>query len=250
VWLIFMLPGKRLPPWIVVATAVLAGHVFFVVWAKGDWMGQYRFLMPILPIILLVACYSLTGITNLRGRLIFSFAAVMILLHTTVLQLAAFKTSPTTPLAEVTKVGDTFRQLADHLSIEDPLLAHHDAGGIAYYRMIRLADLGGLINRTIAKHMEDEAFLTVYLLEELRPDFFFGARNFATATGFSNSDAFEREYIRLDFPGLPFMKSDLSYIRRDLVVAAPGVQVQFDGNGVPTRLSVRQSIFTGKDGDG
>lgn len=247
-WLAFLIPARQQPSWVVIATAVLAGHIVFVVWAKGDWMSQYRFLMPVLPVALLVISLGLQGLAGFWKRFVFCVAAVLILTHTAVLQMAAFKENPTTPLAVVTEVGNTFHTLAKRLEIEDPLLAHHDAGGIAYHRMIRLVDLGGLINRTIAKNMDDKAFLTTYLLEELRPDFVFGAKNFAAASGFSGSDVFTRDYVRLEFADRPDMQSDLSYIRRDLVLQVPGVELIYDDSGILVRVLVhgRDSAQAGK----
>ena len=146
--LAFALRPRRFAPWVIVAMAILISHTVFVVWAKGDWMGQYRFLMPVLPIALLIASSGLRDLPSFGLRMGFGVAAVLIVTHTTILQLAAYKASPTTPMAAVTDVGNRFRALADRLEIETPMLAHHDAGGIAYHRMVRLVDLGGLINRS------------------------------------------------------------------------------------------------------
>lgn len=229
--LVFLIRRLPLPAWLVIAVAILVGQAFFVIWAKGDWMRQYRFLMPILPIAVLVATLGLDGLRTSGLRVVFGVVAALILLQTTMMELARFKMRPTTPMAVVVKVGDEFRALADRLGIEDPVLAHHDAGGISYHRRIRLVDLGGLVNRTIAQNMHDKAFLTTHLLEDVRPDFFFGGRNFATATGFAETDAFENGYVRLDFPDQPEMSAYLTHIRRDRVRAVPGVTPVHDDAG-------------------
>ena len=234
--LLFLIRARRLPDWMVVAWAVLAGQAFFVVWAKGDWMAQYRFLMPVLPVLMLLAATGLRGLAA-RARRVFAVLAVLVLGHLTLVQTAIFGASPTTPLAAVTTVGDTFRTVADRLGIADPVLAHHDAGGIAYHRMIRLVDLGGLINRTIAQNMDDRAFLTAYLVDEVRPDFVFGGANFAAASGFAETEAFARAYVPLAFPDRPEMTTHLSHIRRDRAAEAPGITLVRDTDG--TLLSVR-----------
>jgi hypothetical protein len=194
--------------------------------------------MPVLPIALLLASLGLENLGTFRKRLILCCAATLALTQTTLMQMAAFGERPTTPLAVVTEVGNTIRAVADRLKIEDPLLAHHDAGGIAYHEMIRLVDLGGLINRRIAKSMKDEGLLTAYLLEEAEPDFVFGARNFAAGSGFAETEAFAEDYVRIEFEGLPFMSSDLSYIRRDVVVPAPGIRLFRDDSGRLERVHV------------
>ena len=237
-WLVFLPPAKRLAPWFVVAVAILIGHAVFVIWAKGDWMGQYRFLMPALPILLLLTAIGLQSLQGFRVRAMFSIAAVLVLVHTNTLQLAAFRAMPTTPLSFVTKVGNTFRDLSDRLAIEDPLLAHHDAGGIAYHRMIRLVDLGGLINRTVAQNMDDQAFLSTYLVDDMQPDFVFGGWNFAASSEFFQTEDFTREYVPLEFADLRHMRSDISYIRRSRVAAAPGITPLYDETGTLTGVRV------------
>ena len=236
--LLLLIRVRPVPAWMIIAGAVLAGQAVFTIWAKGDWMSQYRFVMPILPILLLLAAMGLKELGALWRQAIFCCVAVLAINHTMIVQISLFSNRPTTPLAVVTDVGHTFRSLADRLEIEDPVLAHHDAGGIAYHRMIRLVDLGGLVNRTIAKNMQDRDFLTTYLVEEVRPDFVFGAFNFAAASGFAETETFRDAYVWLAFPDLPFMESDLSYIRRDLVAPRPGIEIQRDTDGTPLRVVV------------
>ena len=242
-WLVFLIPARRQPAWIVIASAVLAGQIFFVIWAKGDWMQQYRFLMPVLPVALLLASLGFEGLGSLRKRMVLCSVAALILAQTTLMQMAAFGQAPTTPLAVVTQVGNTFRVVADRLEIEDPVLAHHDAGGIAYYEMIRLIDLGGLVNRRIGQNMNDKAVLTDYLLEEARPDFVFGARNFAALSGFADTEAFAENYVRIDFDGLPYMRNELSYIRRDAVTAVSGIDPVYDAQGMLVRVRVEEGLL-------
>lgn len=236
--LVFQIRLTPFPDWLVIAVAVLIGHMIFVVWAKGDWMSQHRFLMPVVPLLLLVASLGLAGFGGFWRRAAASIVAVMILLHTSILQTATFWGWPTTPLAAVSDVGNTFRALASKLDMEDPLLAHHDAGGIAYHRIIHLLDLGGLVNRDIAKNMDNKEFLTGYVVEEMRPDFVFGARRFAAASGFAETASFEKAYVRLAFADLPFMATDLSYIRRDRVVPAPGIDLEYDEAGTLSLVTV------------
>ena len=104
--------------------------------------------------------------------------------------------------------------------------------------LIRLVDLGGLISRTIAKNMDDKAFLTAYLLEDIRPDFVFGSRNFAAASGFAETAAFAREYVRLEFADMPAMPSALSYVRRDLIDPASDLELVYDTSGALQRVLV------------
>jgi hypothetical protein len=215
---------------------LLAGHFFFVIWAKGDWMGQYRFLMPVIPLIVLAVIPAFRAIDTTAGRVGLSSALSLILLVNTVTQLDRFAAQPTTPLSVVSEVGQTFKDLSARLGILDPLLAHHDAGAISYERSVGLLDLGGLVDRDVAKNMRDRAFLEAYVFEQRKPDFIFGTLLFAAETGFTQAPEFARDYIPLVFENNPVMISSLSHIRRELARDVPGIQVDRDADGAPVKV--------------
>jgi hypothetical protein len=215
---------------------LLAGHFFFVIWAKGDWMGEYRFLMPVIPLIVLAVIPAFRAIDTTAGRVGLSSALSLILLVNTVTQLDRFAAQPTTPLSVVSEVGRTFADLSVRLGILDPLLAHHDAGAISYERSVGLLDLGGLVDRDVAKNMGDRAFLEDYVFAQRKPDFVFGTLLFAAETGFTQAPEFARDYIPLEFENNPVMISSLSHIRRELARDVPGIQVDRDADGAPVKV--------------
>ncbi len=206
-------------------TAVLSGHLLFVIWAGGDWMGQYRFLMPVTSLVAIFAALGLFAITFPTAKLWCGALISVVLAIVTVKQLDSFEARPTTPLAVVSEIGSEFARVSELLRIEDPILAHHDAGGISYDRKIGLVDLGGLVDREIAKNMKNRSFLETYILEQRRPHFIFGAINFAAASGFTESEAFFRDYVPLIFENMPIMESSLSHVRRENVVESEGLFV-------------------------
>ncbi len=239
--LAFLYGRNAAPSGLPMLLAVLAGHMAFVLWAKGDWMGQYRFLMPILAVMVLPALLAPTQIPLDAMRQAFCTVTAVFLLTTTVSGLDRFAAQPTTPLAVVSEVGANFARLSRMLEIEHPLLAHHDAGGISYDRSIGLLDLGGLVDRDVAKHMDDRDFLETYVFEARKPDFIFGALNFAAASGFTEAPAFAHDYVPLEFVDEPVMTSELSHIRRDRVRQVPGLDIIRDGSGVITRVMVQKA---------
>lgn len=206
--------------------AVLGAHIMFILWAGGDWMGQFRFLMPVIPMIAVLAALGISKIPFPETRLWCSAICAFIIVTSTVKQVDRFEARPTTPLAVVSEIGSEFARVSDMLDISDPLLAHHDAGGIAYDREIRLLDLGGLVDRDVAKNMTNRAFLENYIFVERQPHFIFGAINFAARSGFTESDAFFRDYVPLIFENRPIMNSTLSHIRRDHVIEVEGLIVE------------------------
>lgn len=232
---IIFAPARRDITLLLVLSAVVAGHLFFVVWAKGDWMGQYRFLMPVIPLIILPAVFFIGQIVSAPVRIVFCGVMSVLILINTISELDRFASEPTTPLSVVSEIGDTFFRVSQMIGIADPLLAHHDAGGIAYDRKISLVDLGGLVDRDIAKNMSNRSFLESYIFEQRKPDFIFGAINFAAASGFTQSPVFDRDYIPLVFENRPIMKSDLSHIRIEHARDVDGLRIERDALGQPVR---------------
>lgn len=199
-------------------------------------MGQSRFLMPIIPLIILPAAFFVGQIVSIGLRVTLCGILSILVLANTVNELDRFEAEPTTPLSVVSEIGHNFFLLGQALGIDSSLLAHHDAGGIAYDREIGLVDLGGLVDRKIAKNMANRAFLEQYIFEERRPDFIFGAINFAAASGFTESVRFTQDYIPLVFEDRPIMASEISHIRIEHAREAPGLRIQRDSRGNPTAV--------------
>lgn len=218
--------------------AALAGHIGFVVWAKGDWMGQYRFLMPVLPLIVLPAVIAIDHGFSVRARAWLAAMASVALFANTLTEVDKFDAAPTTPLSVVSEIGQNFAKLAEQMDIDAPLLAHHDAGAIAYERSVGLVDLGGLVDRDVAKNMGNAEFLRAYIFDQQQPHFIFGARNFAAASGFLDGPELLRDYVPLRFPNHPIMDSTYSHIRRDAVQPAEGITLTRDADGTLTTVTV------------
>jgi hypothetical protein len=234
--------GSAMPLSIRLALAVLAGQLAFVVGVRGDWMGEYRFVSPILPVLALVVVWSFAPsaarVGLARQRLIAGAAALVMFLASTA-ALADFAAAPTTPFALVGRIGSEFMALGQRLGVAHPSLAHHDAGGTTYTAGIDLVDLGGLTDRALARHMRDRAWVLHYLLDVKRPTFVFGsAQTFAAGrTHFFEDPAFRRDYLPLEFEGKPFMAADLCFVRRDALRDVPGVHV-VARDGEPARVRV------------
>lgn len=236
-WLIVPLamvaPLRRGPLSHQLAVAVCLGQVVFILFVNGDWMGSYRFIAPILPVLatVVVCCLIEAGrrwsrLSSTAGTL----TMVWFLGVATIIQLVNFRAEPTTPTAIVGQIGKTFVELGHRLGIQDPSLAHHDAGGTSYEAGIDLIDLGGLGDREVAKHMHDRDFIRTYLFEQRRPTFIFGSSQVFAAkyTEFFRMPEFD-QYVPLRFPGRPFMNAELCHVRRDAIHPVTGVRLVKDG---------------------
>jgi hypothetical protein len=217
------------------ACALVLAQLVFVLYAGGDWMMEFRFIAPILPLLAVAVAAALDFLsTRFAARHITYVTAVIavVLAFGTIAELRTSRATPTTPTAVVAAIGDEFVKLARRLNIEHPTLADHDAGGTSWAANIDVVDLGGLGDRAIAQHMSDPDFMRHYIFVERRPTFIFGsATHFAAgSSGFSRMTEFAEQYVPVTFLDLPYMKADLCHIRRDLVHEAPGISlVKIDG---------------------
>jgi hypothetical protein len=231
--LLLIAPFRRAALPYQLAVGICLAQLLFVLFVGGDWMGSYRFVSPILPLLAILVVYSAVEAGERWSRLSSTVGCLILVWFLgigTLVQLSLFRAHPTTPTSVVAQIGRTFVDLGHRLGIEHPSLAHHDAGGTTYEAEIDLVDLGGLADRTVAKHMTDRAFMRKYIFEDRRPTFIFGANNVFAAGGtqFYLMPEFA-EYVPLRFPKRPFMTADLCHVRRDAIHAVPGVTEVKDG---------------------
>jgi hypothetical protein len=227
--ILLLSPWRRTPLPYQLAVALAVAQLPFILYFGGDWMACYRFIAPVLPVLAVIVVVAVAEAGQRWERLSSSgvcLALAWLLGMGTIGQLTTFRTNPTTPTAVVAQIGRTFLELGARLGVDQPSLAHHDAGGTSYDANIELVDLGGLADRAVAKHMRDRAFMRKYIFEDRKPTFVFGTSHFFAAgeTEFFRMPEFGQQYARLTFPGKPYMNAELCYVRRDVVHAAPGVR--------------------------
>ena len=213
------------------AWGIVVAQLSFVLYVLGDWMGQSRFIAPMLPALALVVAHALgqvrAGLGPWQDRVLRG-ALVGVLAVGTLSSLVAAVGGPTTPVARVSSIGRTFVAIARELGVEHPSLAHHDAGGTSFEAGIDVVDLGGLGNRAIAQHMRDREFVLDYLLRQRKPTFVFGGSEVfvAGSTRFYDAPEFARDYVALRVEGAPFMDMALCFVRRD--VARPTGRIELE----------------------
>jgi hypothetical protein len=174
---VFRTPALR------VAGVFLACSVASVLLLPADWMRESRFFSGLEVVFYVVVglelLYLAQGVGRTRAEVAKTGAlavAVLALVASTgwfVDRSLRFSDDPTVPMSEVESYfGDRFEGYARLLGVKDPSLLTLDIGGLLYDSDLRVYDLVGLTDKTIARTLQhDRKAFHDYVLEDLKPTF-------------------------------------------------------------------------------
>jgi hypothetical protein len=166
-----------------VAGVFLACSAASVLLLPPDWMRESRFFsgfeVAFYVVVALELVYLAQGIGRKPAELAQTAAlavAVLALVASTgwfIDRSMRFSDDPTVPMSEVESYfGDRFEGYAWLLGVDDPSLLTLDIGGLLYDSDLRVYDLVGLTDKTIARTLQhDRKAFHDYVLEDLRPTF-------------------------------------------------------------------------------
>jgi hypothetical protein len=188
----------------------------FLLWAfviymflPFDWMGEYRFATLFYPFfyafLLLLLEKALTTIPLKWSKRVSLFCHAFLILYSAAIFLPrslTFAASPTVPFDRVAQnLGHQFNRYTEMLGLdtEDTSLLAPDLGGTLYYSHLRVYDLAGLTDYTIARHLytDDKTTLHQYIFDTLQPTFINLRGNFVYHAQFENAPQFQRDYLEL-----------------------------------------------------
>ncbi|GAA2290270.1 hypothetical protein OKJ48_34120 [Streptomyces kunmingensis] len=145
-----------------------------------DWMPLYRFATPVWVLGSAVAALAVTAVASgagLRGRVLLGCAVTGGLVLSIAGQQArgeGFRREPTLSMCWVAdRYGRTFNAYADRLGLRPGATAAlPDLGGMLLTSRLRVVDVAGLTDRTVADAYaaHDKAALTRHVLNEVRPE--------------------------------------------------------------------------------
>ena len=202
-----------------------------------DWMEEYRFGTPFFPFLY---AYAVTLAANL-GEMLFpdparrrlpalvaGLAAVGLSLGLFASRSILFAAAPTVSFQEVVeKFGHRYNRYADLLGLEQPSILLPDVGGTLWVSRLRVYDLVGLTDRTIARTLEKnpEGFYD-YIFDEAKPTFIHLHHYWTLQAGLDHDPRFQQDYIPLfqvfepavreRAGGFPLSSGD--FIRRDAIL--------------------------------
>jgi len=201
--------GKKRFRWehgALLAFAALPAFVFLLL--PDDWMAEYRMATPFFPF---VYAYTALFVVTLgeawlptpeRRRfpaLLGGVAAVGLSLLLFTGRSIEFAFAPTIPFDDVVYYfGDRYNRYAEELGAQDASILLPDLGGILYVSNLRVYDLAGLCDRTIAKTRgRDQQAFYDYVFGEAKPTFLRTYFGWSILSQLERDPRFQRDYVPL-----------------------------------------------------
>jgi hypothetical protein len=170
-----------------------------------DWMPELRFATPFFPFFY---AYGVTLAADLgevlvpdprRRRLpavVASLAAVGLSLALFIPRSRELAQAPTVPFQEVAeKFGERYNRFADRLGLEQASILLPDVGGTLWVSRLRVYDLVGLTDRTIARTLEkDRQAFYDHVFGQVKPTFIHLHHYWTYLAGLDRDPRFARDY--------------------------------------------------------
>jgi len=192
--------------------ALRAGGVFLAVSALGvlllpqDWMRENRFCsLFVVSFYVVVGLQALYLVQDTRTKIARPALASGLVGFGAILAFSAggfadrsidFSKQPTVPMGTVkTYFGDRFERYGWMLEVKQPSLLTLDIGGVLYYSDLRVYDMAGLTDKTIARTLQhDQQAFYDYVFEDLRPTFIHTHGLYAVYASLDQDPRFRRQY--------------------------------------------------------
>jgi hypothetical protein len=216
----------------VILMLAIAALAFFLL--PFDWMGEYRFATPFLLLFYLFVFLTGERVYHISGRKLAAGVLLGILaVIFTGTSIASFYSRsktfagcPTVPFTLVAEnYGFRFNQYASEIGIENGSYLGPDMGGTLYYSELKIYDLVGLTDKTIAKSFaNDEKLFFDYVFDTLKPTFIHTHDVWTYGANFDADPRFRRDYAAIDeiedpwvlrYTGQTMYTGD--YIRKDAI---------------------------------
>ena len=161
-----------------------------------------------------------------------------------------FVRDPVVPFQRVAdENGHTFNTFAAMLGVRDGSLLAADIGGALYYSRLRIFDLGGLIDKTIARTLPDRPFTSSpsgrqdefheYVFGTIKPTFIRTHSYWAQAANLDADSRFRRDYVPIVESVDKWLKTwrdreilSGAYVRKDAVAGREDILARMRALGI------------------
>jgi hypothetical protein len=174
--------------------ALGAAVVFFPLYAPPDWMSEWRFATPLLPLFIaafsdgveqaaaLVAWLAARLAPRITGRKTLVAGVLAVLAQAAFAKWDLFPSEIQStlwrrgkypvPAEGVLEHARWWSRVASQLEIAHPSAAEGDLGGTSLSGALQIVDLGALCDVTLAQQIDNPTAIREYVLDEQRPTFF------------------------------------------------------------------------------
>lgn len=180
----------------------------------GDWMGEHRFATPFFPffyagaaLVAVAVARELIPGRSWRLRLGWLAAGSALALAPLLFlpRSRAYAAEPALPFTMVVEAnGRRINRYADALGIAEGSFLLPDVGGALWASRLRIYDLGGLTDRTVARTIwADRGAFHDYIFAEARPTFILTHGIWTMIAALEADPRFQRDYLPLSLEGNP-----------------------------------------------
>lgn len=171
-----------------------------------DWMAELRLATPVFPFFYAFAVLLLVGERDPRRSrgetsldLLVSVFLLLAVFDDFRERSVSFANNPTVPFPDVAYYfGDRYNRYAEELGVEDGSILLPDLGGALWASDLRVYDLAGLCDRTVAKTRgRDQQAFHDYILGEARPTFLRTYLGWSALSRLEDDPRFQRDYVPL-----------------------------------------------------
>ncbi len=203
----------------------------------SDWMGEFRFATPFFVLLATTLAVEVkTLIDYAASRFNLSPSIRMTLVGVIVLpslgfylfehypRLTKFYGNPVVTFERIANTyAYPFNSYAEKLGLKDASFLVPDLGGTLYYSKLKIYDLAGLCDKTIARlHPRKQPAFYDYVFDEIKPTFIHTHGYFTSISQFDTDDRFARDYVWISeyedtYAGKQLNRKIMSgnFIRRD-----------------------------------
>jgi hypothetical protein len=168
-----------------------------------DWMPEYRFATGFFVFLYWGLAETLAWLWSLSprrvSRAIVAAAALAVVAtsgHVHAARTRDFQENPTVPFARIEEFARGYNGLSIALGSEPHSLLTPDLGGMLYDSHLRIYDLAGLCDRTVAHTlMGQSAVFREYVLANVRPTFIHFHGNWGGTASLHDDERFLRDYV-------------------------------------------------------
>lgn len=237
---VFLAVRRRLgwPHAALLGFAGCAGLIYILL--PGDWMREYRFATPFYPFFYAGAGLLAVSVARelmplperrkVAGRLL-AVAALGLAVALFLPRSRAYAADPALSFFLVEENnGRRFNRFADALGLREGSFLVPDIGGVLWSSRLRIYDLAGLTDRTVARTLKkDPGAFYEYVFGVARPTFILAHGPWAYTAALNRDPRFARDYLPLYLEGDPGGRT---------VTAGPGLQAG---------VFVRKEAIVGKE---